>query len=225
MLERRRRAGGRELAGRVLGRAPAGVEQQHRQAHPGEGAHRALPPGRPGVGDEGDHRHRAALDAERHAEPDRPQEGEARQLLGAEERVAEGVAGEDVARQRQHRQRDRRHRAHARDPHRRLRVDLGPARRRRQRPRDPPLGGRDGRRSRIRDRAHAAYPTRPPRRTSARPPARGAGPRRSRLGRDPRRPLVLRLTPEAACTPRSWWWAAAAGRPAGRAPPSPPRSA
>ena len=36
-----------------------------------------------------------------------------------------------------------------------------------------------------RDRAHAAYPTRPPRRTSARPPARGAGPRRSQLGRDP----------------------------------------
>ena len=98
-LERRRRAGGRELAGRVLGRAPAAVEQQHRQADPGEGAHRALPPGRPGVGDEGDHRDRAALDAQRDAEPDRPEEGEARQLLGAEERVAEGVAGEDVARQ------------------------------------------------------------------------------------------------------------------------------
>ena len=129
-LQRGRSAPAEDAAARggELGRAVARVGQQHRDADPREGAHRAPPPGAAGVGHEGDHRHGAALDRQRHPEPDRPEEGEARELLGAEERVAEDGAGEDVGGRGAHRDADGNDGADPGDPDRRLRVDLQPAR-------------------------------------------------------------------------------------------------
>ena len=126
-VQRGRGAGAGELARRVLGRAHAGVDQQDGQADPGEGPHRPLPPVRPRVGDEGDHGHRAPLDRQRDPEPDRPQEGEAGELVRPEQGVAEHVAGEHVARDREDRQRHGGGGAHAGDADGCLRVDLDPA--------------------------------------------------------------------------------------------------
>ena len=62
------------------------------------------------------------------------------------------------------------------------------------------------------------------------PEARRPDPPEGGPGRDAHRSAVMTpavaagISPEAACTPRSWWSAEAAGSPAGRSPPSPPRS-
>ena len=71
----RRRGVHQRLGGHRVDRRPvAAVDEQDRQAQSGERPHRALPPGRAVVGDHRDHSHRAALDRERHAHPDDPEE-------------------------------------------------------------------------------------------------------------------------------------------------------
>ena len=173
-LERRRDAGRRALAEHELGGPVAGVDQQDPEADPREGAHRALPPGRAVVGDQRQHGHRRALDRQRDAHPDRPQEGEAGQLGGHEDRVAERLAGEDVADQRQHRDEHRHHRHEARDAHSGLRVELEDLGRAGEHPGEPIAGVRDGGSGRVDEGGHREGGPRLP----ARPrPGVEAGPR------------------------------------------------
>ena len=98
---RRLSRGRRELAGREEGRSASSSRPAASRARtPRRSAPSAATmPGRASA-TKRDHGHRLALDRDRHPDPDHPQEGEAGELVGAEEREAEHLAGEDVARQR-----------------------------------------------------------------------------------------------------------------------------
>ena len=144
------------LAERELGGAPAPVDQQQAEADPGEGLHRSLPPGRAVVGHQRDDGHRATLDRQRDAHPDHPEEGEARQLVGPEEREAEHLAGEDVAHQRQQRHQRGDDRDHPRDPRHRGDVEADEPLRARERGGQRRVGRRRGGAGVLDDGGHRA---------------------------------------------------------------------